>query len=51
MVVVGAGIDVAVRTVSICMKLNSRKVYEGSAVTYVLLAAHCVRDGGPLAGR
>jgi hypothetical protein len=32
LVVLGAGRDVAVRTVSVCVKLNWRKEYEGSAV-------------------
>jgi hypothetical protein len=31
-VVLGAGRDVAVRRVSVCVKLNSRNEYEGSTV-------------------
>jgi hypothetical protein len=48
-VVLGAGRDVAVRTVSVCVKLNARNEYEGSAVAYVLLAEQAVRDDGPSA--
>lgn len=33
-VVVGACTDVAVLTVSVCVKLNSRNEYDGNAVAY-----------------
>lgn len=49
-VVVGAGLEVAVLTVSVCVKLNSWKECEGIAVAYELLREHCGSDVGPSAG-
>jgi hypothetical protein len=50
--VVGAGADFAVRTVSVCVKLNMLNVYwgEGNAVAYEPFAEHCGREAGPSAG-
>lgn len=49
-VAVGPGRDFAVRTVSVCVKLNGRNEYEGCAVAYELFEAQVVGTFGPSAG-